>query len=335
LLVADSRGSRGALARKARSFFFKRRALRKLAEYEAAGVAFPFMMAATAFGVNKSLITRWRKEEKYINQQCKCRKSAPLTKRQPFRQAGQWKDVQDELASFIRGARLEGKAVSMLYVRLECKRIFLRLHPDEFEQFRCCRSFLDKFLCRNGFALRRKTNGKTESVEQRLNGIKRFHARLRKRLVADQAQTNMFDVKWGAYRPQNRYSVDQVPLPLCNPTNTVDDKGAKRVWIAGTKNDDSQKRFCTLQIAVRLTNQQSLQDGSIKPGTRQPKLTFCFRGKGLRISQYERDSWHQGVNVQFQDKAWYNEPTAVDWAIKHFSEDVKEVSGVPQLDWLT
>jgi hypothetical protein len=70
-----------------------------------------------------------------------------------------------------------------------------------------------------------------------------------------------------------------------------------------------------------------LSDGSIKSGTAQPKLTFCFRGKGLRITQQEKEAWHPGVNVQFQDKAWYAEAQCIDYAIKHFSEDVKEVPG--------
>ena len=320
-------GRRGSEKRSARSFLFKRKVLRKLKEYEDSRVPHPMKMAAARFGIHKSCVTLWKKKAEYIFKQCMNRKATAMTQRQPKRQSGKWKDVQRDLASWIRDNRKEGKSVSMLAVRLQCKKIFMQLRPDEYQDFKCSRHMLDNFLSRAGFAIRRRTNGKSQSVDARVNGIKRFHARLRMRLRTDQEKTGIFDVKWGAYRPANRYSIDQVPLPLCNPSTTIDEKGAKRVWIGGTKNDDSQKRFCTLQVAVRLTNQKMLSDGSIKSGTAQPKLTFCFRGKGLRITQQEKEAWHPGVNVQFQDKAWCAEAQCIDYAIKHFSEDVKEVPG--------
>ena len=189
-----------------------------------------------------------------------------------------------------------------LALKVRAKGIFQVLRPDEFQDFKGCNTWIRRFMERNRLSMRRKTNGKTKSAEERKPGIQRFHARLRLRLTNDQELTNMFDTKYGAYRPCNRYNVDQVPLPLFKPTSTVDNLGAKRVWIAGTKGDDSAKRFCTLQICVRLKNQETLADGSIKPGTKQPALTTCFRGTGVRIKRSERDQYHPDVNVQYVPK---------------------------------
>ena len=320
-------GRRGSAKRAARSFVFKKRVLAKLHEYEAAEVFSPFKMTACHFNISKSCVTKWKKNKEHILKQCKERKLQCLTKRQFVKQKGKWQDVQNGLSEWVRSNRQLGKAVSMLAVRLECRRLFMRLRPEEYEAFKCSHHWMRNFLTRHKFSIRRKTNGKTLSVEARIGGIKRFHARLRMRLVKDQVATNCFDTKWGAYRPQNRYSADQVPLPLANPISTLDDTGTKRVWIAGTKNDDSAKRFCTLQVVVRLKNEKVLEDGTIKSGTQQPKLTICFRGTGQRIAQAERDQWHPEVNVMFQRKAWFDEKTCVDWAVKHFSQDVEEVDG--------
>ena len=220
------------------------------------------------------------------------------TRRYTSRQEGKWKDVQIRLAAWIRNERSKGCAVSTLMITVKAKCFFLELRPSEYLDFKASPGWLDAFFKRHKFAVRRKTNGKTESVEERLPGIKRFHARLRERLINDQSRTDQHDRKWGAYKPINRYNVDQVPMPLFKATTTVDEKGAKRVHIRGTKNDDSEKRFCTLQVCVRFVDQESLGSGGIKH--KQPRLTICFRGTGKRISALERSSYHPDINVQFQ-----------------------------------
>ena len=60
------------------------------------------------------------------------------------------------------------------------------------------------------------------------------------------------------------------------------------------------KRQCTLQVMVR-------GDG------RQPPLTITFRGKGKRIREDERLAWHPNVNVYFQENAWVDTKTCMDW----------------------
>ena len=77
---------------------------------------------------------------------------------------------------------------------------------------------------------------------------------------------------------------------------TYEDKGAKRVWLAGSPADDG-KRFCTLYVIARAKGDPS------KPRRGQPKLGIIFRGGGIRISDAERASWHPEVRVRFQKKA--------------------------------
>ena len=81
-------GRRGSDKRSARSFYFKRKVLVKLREYEQSGVSHPFKMTAVKFGVAASCITKWRQKEEYIMSQSKRRKSQSLSKKQQWRCKG-------------------------------------------------------------------------------------------------------------------------------------------------------------------------------------------------------------------------------------------------------
>ena len=84
--------------------------------------------------------------------------------------------------------------------------------------------------------------------------------------------------KWGRFLPNARFNVDQVPLPfVCEQDQTYEEKGAKRVWIRQME-EGMTKRFCTLQLCFR-------------PEGAQLKPTIIFRGRGMRLSQLEREAW--------------------------------------------
>jgi hypothetical protein len=143
-------------------------------------------------------------------------------------------------------------------------------------------------------------------VLERLPKIKRWHARLRRRLNTGSKVTK--DAKWGRWLPENRLSIDQVPCNLREGTkSTYEEVGTTRVWIAGNKNDDG-KRFCTLQIVARAAN-----GSASEPRHGQPKIGLIFRGMGQRLSAEEKAAWHPDVHVKFQPKAWAD----ADYCEKH------------------
>ena len=95
--------------------------------------------------------------------------------------------------------------------------------------------------------------------------------------------------QWGRFLPSCRFNGDQVPLPfVCAATETYEEKGAKRVWIAQME-EGMTKRFCTLHLVFRAEGNQ-------------PKPTIIFRGQGLRLTRLEKESWDPRVNVMFQKK---------------------------------
>ena len=91
---------------------------------------------------------------------------------------------------------------------------------------------------------------------------------------------------------------------------TYDEKGTKRVWMAGAPADDG-KRFMTLNMLARAEN----GDAS-KPRRGQPKLGIIFRGAGLKRKAEEISSYHPDVNVRFQKKAWADDELCEAFAYK-------------------
>ena len=97
------------------------------------------------------------------------------------------------------------------------------------------------------------------------------------------------ECKFGAFPPERRYAVDQVPLPLVlGLDHTWTDEGRGPVCVSQPE-ASSDKRFCTIQVLFRMRGEQ-------------PDIAVIFRGTGQRISQAEKDTYADGVKVYWQKK---------------------------------
>ena len=84
------------------------------------------------------------------------------------------------------------------------------------ESFKGSHGWLINFSSRECITLRRGSNNKPMCTSDRIPKIKRWHARLRRRLKRGMD----LDPKWGKWLPENRLSIDQVifhsaPLFTC------------------------------------------------------------------------------------------------------------------------
>ena len=124
----------------------------------------------------------------------------------------------------------------------------------------------------------------------------KWHATLRLRLITT-GYNDRYDAKYGRYLPQERFNVDQSPLPFVidtKKTYELVERGNKEnryksVWV-NQPGCDLEKRQCTLQIYLG-------------PG-KQPRVAIIFRGSGKRITEDEKASWHTDVDIFFQQCAW-------------------------------
>ena len=57
----------------------------------------------------------------------------------------------------------------------------------------------------------------------------------------------------------------------------------------------------------------------------QPRLAIIFRGKGTRISEDEKSSWHKDVDVYLQDNAWADTKFSIKWAEKTLLDAMNDV----------
>ena len=60
------------------------------------------------------------------------------------------------------------------------------------------------------------------------------------------------------------------------------------------------------------------------PSGEQPRIGIVFRGKG-RISQDERDAYHEEVDVYFQSCAWVDTDVSLEWLEKTLKKPVENL----------
>ncbi|KAK3245362.1 hypothetical protein CYMTET_45066 [Cymbomonas tetramitiformis] len=184
-----------------------------------------------------------------------------------------------------------------------------------------------RFATRFRLATRKRTNNKCKSKGDRTEAILKWHEGYFKMLRGDNAPAHaVIDQKWGRFLPTHRINVDQSPLGFISGLqDTYDEKGAKEVWINTPSGSSLEKRQCTLQICY-------VSDAGGRP---QIRLALIFRGKGLRISQLEREAWDKRVDVYFQvsiakwtqEKAWADRDFSLAWLEGTFLPWAKELEG--------
>ncbi|KAK3273295.1 hypothetical protein CYMTET_18458 [Cymbomonas tetramitiformis] len=187
--------------------------------------------------------------------------------------------MERQLATEIRQRRARGRKVGPRFLSVRGRQLVKELHPKDTNNFHGSRSWRLNFLHRNGFSNRKRTHKKSKSY-----------------------------ASMGRFRFQNRFNVDQVPLPFVvgDFEHTIDDKGAKDVWIR-QPGSGLEKRQATLQICIRAGK---TLEGKNLP---QPRIAILFRGTGKRISEAEKTAYHPDVDVYWQKCAWVDRPVAIEW----------------------
>ena len=135
--------------------------------------------------------------------------------------------------------RSEGRQISARWLKVQMrKQVKERYGEAASTGFRASRGWFTGFIKRYNIGLRKQSNSKGQSAEQRKPGIHQWHALLQHR----GRRGKQLSSKWGRWLPECWYNVDQVPFTLIDgDKRTYNDVGRKRIWISGSKKGDDKR----------------------------------------------------------------------------------------------
>ena len=263
------------------------------------------------YNINRSLVSKWSSEK----ERAKIKKAATSEYKNhtKIRPSIKYKELHKAMLLVFQQARNRGHHVNFGWLWSKGRKLYREQCNDPNAIIK--KHVVVNFLKRYNIRMRAKQRNRKLSKESYREALIKWHANTRENLIR-QGKNDSYDDKWGRFTPEQRFNVDQSPLPFVNTTKRTYElvkKGDKyhKVWIA-QPGSGLEKRQCTLQICVRAAGEQ-------------PRLAIIFRGKGMRISEDEKASWHKDVDVYFQPNAWADTEFSKKWAKKTLSRCVKDL----------
>lgn len=167
------------------------------------------IITADALGIDPSLLSRWKAQETKLLERLEKRRSLANNRRLQPKKASHFPREEARVMKWFRDCRQKGMAVSGKLLRFRMKAELKSNASAKSLSFKASEKWLRLFVKRHGLSWRVKTNSKSLGIEDRLPRIRRWHARLRRRLGKDDP-TRRGDPKWGRWIAENRYNLDQV-----------------------------------------------------------------------------------------------------------------------------
>lgn len=230
--------------------------------------------AGRRYDVDESCVRQWRAAKQHLQ-------SAKRDSRS-FRgpKTGAYPELEEKLASFIEERRDRGLAVSTEMTQLEALRL-AREQDIPRNSFRASRGWLQRFMKRQGFSIRRRTTlcqRLPEAYEEKLMSYQRYVIDLRKK---------------HDYLISQMGNADQSPVYFEMPLDTTLQKtGSKSVSILTGGNT---KLRCTVMLCA-LADGTKLRPYVIFKRKTLPKVTFP-----------------PGVVVRVQENSWMTSDLVIDW----------------------
>ena len=252
------------------------------------------------FGVSQSQISRWWADRQSIRKDAADKLRKLHTK---GRKARKYLDLYPKLWEVFKKARSDGKRVSFHWLWTKARVIQKELTGSN-DSIKA--HVVIRFLRNCKIKMRSRQRNKKKAKQEMVDSLKKWHTTLRERCIKTGANEDYHE-KWGHFLPKERLNVDQSPLPFVldvKKTYEYVEPGNKHhnTWIS-QPGSGLDKRQCSLQVMFR-------------PEGEQPQISIIFRGKGLRISQEEKDAWHPDVQVFFQTNAWMDQKVNMEWTEK-------------------
>lgn len=160
-------------------------------------------VVADMFNVAPTLLSQWKANEQTLRQKVAVL-STGLHGKVSRVSASVFRAAHDKAEKVLHreflAARSAGRPVSGLWLRTRMRQLVNS--PD----FKASAGWLRGFCRRYNLSFRKKTNGKSKSLAERLPQIRQWHRSLLRRLQEDIQS----DPVWGRWPPARRFNVDQV-----------------------------------------------------------------------------------------------------------------------------
>lgn len=269
---------------------------------------------AKKYNVHKSMVTRWKANEKLIYSKYSEDKKNKLLRK--CRRGDKHKALFNRLYDKFSEARKKGLKVNFQWLYVRANQIHLEQHPDA---DRLPKSTVIHFLRKNKIRMLCIQRKRQVDVKKEMPKLMKWHSNLREKLVKSASDKPTYDRKWGRFSPSKRLNVDQVPLPFVIeskrtyevPMGKGKERQDHRVWVA-QPGSGLDKRQATLQMCFSPL-------GMVKPA-------LIFRGTGKRVSQDEVTAYHSDVDVYWQPNAWADTAFSVEWVRRTLSKDVADLN---------
>ena len=133
----------------------------------------------------------------------------------------------------------------------------------EATSFKASGNWFQRFKQHHKISLRQRTNKKKDSADDGRSAIQAFHRNLRKAVHSKRRRGGSFDEKYGRWLPENRFNVDQVPLPfVVGQDTTYATTGSEQVWVSQPSRG-LKKRQATLQLCISASGEHTVKPSII------------------------------------------------------------------------
>ena len=237
---------------------------------------------------NTGSVKAARQRRKLVGEKAKCSEKYPL--------------AANRVVLEFKLRREKGCKVSKLWIKKKMKaKIEMYYGEEAASKFKGSDNWFQRFKKRHNISFRRRSNKKKDSAYDGRETVQRFLRNLREAVKSRRRRNNSaLHPKYGRWLPENRYNIDQVPLPfVIDQDKTYDITGTKQVWVS-QPSTGLDKRQATLQLCIRAGGEQN-----VKPA-------IIFRGKG-NVSPAEKAMYDKGVDVYFQKSAWMDSDLNMQW----------------------
>ena len=255
---------------------------------------------------------------------------------------GAFPEEEDKLYDMFGNRRADGKRVSGRWLKAKMRRLVKDrtekerarvCHSDaeklarqklleKADKFQGTQGWFRKWKARYQVSLRKRTNSKTKSAQERLPKVQKFH-RTAKRFCQPPPQQ---DEKYGRFAARNRFHVDQVPLEFGGSDTTYEKKGAKVVAIKRSK-VDMERRVASLELCFCAAGPQRVKPGICFRAT--PFVTPTGRVNPSRpqhvLLKRDAKKFPNNVDVYHQKKAWFDTQTSLQFT-KNFKNQARPSS---------